>query len=40
MDHLEKAFEAGNKMKEWFETDGDLDPLRDQTRFKALMDRF
>jgi hypothetical protein len=40
LNYIEQAFEAGNRMKEWFETDGDLNPLRDQTRLKALMDRF
>jgi adenylate cyclase len=40
LDLIEQAFEAGNRMKEWYETDSDLDPLRDHPRFKALMERF
>jgi adenylate cyclase len=40
LDLIEQAFEAGNRMKGWYETDSDLDPLRDHERFKALMERF
>ena len=40
LDFIEQAFDAGNRMQRWYETDGDLDPLRDHPRFKALMERF
>lgn len=39
LDYLEQAFDAGNRMRQWYETDGDLDPLRDHPRFQALLER-
>jgi tetratricopeptide (TPR) repeat protein len=36
---LEKALDAGFAQKEWIENDSDLDPLREEPRFKALMQR-
>jgi serine/threonine protein kinase/tetratricopeptide (TPR) repeat protein len=39
LDCLEKAAETGLSQREWYEHDSDLDPLRDQPRFIALLDR-
>jgi serine/threonine protein kinase/tetratricopeptide (TPR) repeat protein len=36
---LEKAVQNGFGHREWFENDSDLDPLRDDSRFQALMKR-
>jgi serine/threonine protein kinase/Flp pilus assembly protein TadD len=36
---LEKAVQNGFGHREWFENDSDLDPLRDDERFQALMKR-
>jgi TolB-like protein len=37
LDCLEKAAKAGLSQKEWYEHDGDLKPLHDHPRFKALL---
>jgi serine/threonine protein kinase len=37
IDALEKAARAGLAQKGWYEHDSDLDPVRDDYRFKALM---
>ena len=39
IDLLERAVEKGWGDRAWLETDSDLDPLRDQPRFKALIER-
>ncbi len=39
MDYLEKAVANGFAQKAWIEHDGDLDPLRDMQRYKALLAR-
>ncbi len=31
---------CGFMRRQWYETDGDIDPVRDHPRFKALMERF
>jgi len=36
--YLEKALEVGFAHKEWIEHDSDFDPIRDDPRFKALVD--
>ena len=36
---LEEAFDRGFLNKEWFENDPDLEPLRDDLRFRSLMER-
>jgi hypothetical protein len=36
---LEKAVQNGFGHREWFENDSDLDPLRRDERFQALMKR-
>src|ERR1044071_9578825 len=36
---LEKAVQNGFGHREWFENDSDLDPLRGDERFQALMKR-
>ena len=36
---LEKAVQNGFGHREWFENDSDLDPLRNDERFQALMKR-
>ena len=38
IDYLEKAVAGGFNQKEWIVNDGDLAPLRDHPRFKALID--
>jgi TolB-like protein/Flp pilus assembly protein TadD len=38
LDYLEKAVAAGFFQKEWILNDGDLDPLRDHPRYKALIE--
>ena len=40
LEHVELAFEKGARHTRWYETDTDIDALRDQPRFKALMKRF
>jgi non-specific serine/threonine protein kinase len=38
IDYLEKAVAGGFNQKEWIVNDGDLAPVRDHPRFKALID--
>ncbi|MGB6642438.1 MAG: tetratricopeptide repeat protein, partial [Thermoanaerobaculia bacterium] len=38
LDYLEKAVAAGFVQKEWIINDGDLDPVRDHPRYKALIE--
>ena len=38
IDYLEKAVAAGFFQKEWIINDGDLDPLREHPRYKALIE--
>jgi serine/threonine protein kinase/tetratricopeptide (TPR) repeat protein len=38
LDYLEKAVAAGFNQKEWIINDGDLEPLRDHPRYKALIE--
>jgi serine/threonine protein kinase/tetratricopeptide (TPR) repeat protein len=37
LDHLERAIELGMRNRDWLMTDPDLDPVRDDPRFKALL---
>ena len=39
LDLLEKSVELGLEGRDWLETDSDLDPLRQEDRFKALISR-
>lgn len=39
LDTLEKAVDLGLTQKGWYEHDSNLDPLREHSRFKALMDK-
>ena len=39
IDLLERACEYGSGSRDWFEHDGDLDPLRSQPRFQQLLAR-
>jgi serine/threonine protein kinase/Flp pilus assembly protein TadD len=39
IDCLERAVAGGLLQKGWYENDGDLDPLRDHPRFKALLEK-
>jgi adenylate cyclase len=37
LDHLELAVEKGMRNRDWFMTDPDLEPIRDDPRFHALL---
>jgi adenylate cyclase len=37
LDHLERAMDLGMRNRDWLNTDPDLDPLRDDPRFSALL---
>jgi len=37
LDHLDKAIQNGFGQREWLENDSDLDPVRDEPRFQALL---
>ena len=37
LDHLERAMDLGMRNRDWLMTDPDLDPLRDDPRFSALL---
>ncbi|HEX5577526.1 MAG TPA: protein kinase [Gemmatimonadaceae bacterium] len=37
LDHLERAMDLGMRNRDWLMTDPDLDPLRDDPRFTALL---
>jgi adenylate cyclase len=39
IDLLGQAIDAGFAQREWIEHDSDLDPLRNESRFKALVKR-
>jgi len=39
IDCLDKAIDGGFRQRAWFENDTSLDPLRDQPRFHALLER-
>ncbi|MCZ6649647.1 MAG: tetratricopeptide repeat protein, partial [Acidobacteria bacterium] len=38
LDHLERAVRAGYSHKAWLEHDSDFDSIRDQARFKAILE--
>ena len=38
LDHLESGLLRGFGHRKWIENDSDLDPLRDEPRYKSLMD--
>jgi len=40
LDHLDKAIRNGFGHREWVENDSDLDSIRDQPRFQALLRKF
>lgn len=37
--YLEQSYAKGLKRREWYENDGNLDPVREHPRFRALMER-
>lgn len=37
LDHLDRAYDAGFRVKDWLERDSNLDPLRTTPRFEALL---
>ena len=37
LDHLDKAIQNGFGQREWLENDSSLDPIRDESRFQALL---
>jgi len=37
LDHLERSIELGMRNRDWLMTDPDLDSLRDDPRFAALL---
>jgi len=39
LDHLELGLNRGFGHRSWIEHDSDLDPIRDEPRFKSLMER-
>ncbi|MGH9321392.1 MAG: TPR end-of-group domain-containing protein [Vicinamibacteria bacterium] len=39
LDCLERSLEVGTISKDWVEHDSDLDPIRDDPRFRALQAR-
>ncbi len=39
IDSLERAVKYGFGHREWFEQDPDLNPIRDEPRFQALLGR-
>ena len=39
LEHLERAVEAGFAFKDWIESDSDFDPVRDDPRYRRLLDR-
>ena len=39
LDHLERGIELGAMHRQWYETDPDMDSLRDEPRYKAMMER-
>ena len=39
LDLLEKAVDGGFGLRQWWENDPDMDPLRDHLRFKRLLEK-
>ena len=39
LEHLERAVEAGFAFKDWIENDSDFDRVRDDPRYRRLLDR-
>jgi adenylate cyclase len=39
LDHLERGINLGAMHKQWYDTDPDMDSLRDEPRYKAMMKR-
>jgi len=39
LDRLERMFNKGWGKKDWIENDPDYDPLREEPRFKAMMEK-